>query len=103
MISSSSFLVLFVFLVAASSLGRSSPEEQLQGKFDTRDGSRCVWFELRKSKGAHVFVTACHCKDGQRGRQSFSCEYEGPVENCDVYQRNPKEFYNNVATALQSE
>lgn len=108
-IANRSSLLALLFLLAAV-LAQSSPEEQLQGKFDTKDGSRCVWFELRKSgnrngKGGerrNVFVTACHCKSADGSRQSYSCEYDGAMEECEVYQRSPKEFYDYIAAALQS-
>ena len=103
-----SLLVLFL-LAAGPAVTLSSPEEQLQGKFDTSDGSRCLWFELRKSGGGggserrNVFVTACHCKNEDGGRQSYSCEFDGAMEQCEEYKRSPKEYYGYVAAALQSE
>lgn len=94
---------LFLLLAAAGALFvHCSPQEQLQGKLETMDGSVCVWFELRKSGRGNVFVTACHCKDADGHRHSYSCEYDGPMEECEVYQSSPTDFYNRVATSLQS-
>lgn len=92
--------VVFLLLTAAAGLIYCSPEEQLQGKFETRDGSVCVWFELRKSGRGNVFVTACHCKNADGQRQSYSCEYDGPMEECEAFKSDPREFYNTVATSL---
>lgn len=98
-VASSLFPVLLLLTVAAQS--SSADPEQLQGKMETRDGSMCVWFELRKSGRGNVFVTACHCKDAERHRQSYSCEFDGPMQECQEYQSSPKEFYGMVATSLQ--
>ena len=68
---------------------------------ETKDGSLCVWFELRKSGRGNIFVTACHCKDAEGNRHSYTCEYDGPMEECEEYQRSPKEFYTLVAETLQ--
>ncbi len=93
---------LFLLLTAAS-LVLCSSEEQLQGKMETRDGSQCVWFELRKSGRGSVFVAACHCRDEGGDRQSYSCEYEGPMEECEqLLNITKKEFYDMVANSLQS-
>lgn len=94
-----------LLLITAGAVLLSSAEQdldQLQGKMETRDGSMCVWFELRKSGRGNVFVTACYCKDVQGHRHSYSCEYDGPMEDCHQYQNSPKEYYNMVATSLQS-
>lgn len=96
--------LFLLFLVAAVLVATSLAEEQqLQGKMETGDGSLCVWFELRKggSRG-NVFVSACHCKDAEGHRHSYSCEYDGPMEDCEEYQHSPKEFYDIIASSLQS-
>ena len=93
----------FALLLADAALSSSTQADgQLQGKMETRDGSMCVWFELRKSGRGNVFVTACHCKDAEGHRHSYSCEFDGPMQECQEYQTSPKEFYNMVATTLQS-
>lgn len=94
--------LLLLLLAAGVLFVHCSPQEQLQGKLETKDGSMCVWFELRKSGRGNVFVTACHCKDEDGHRHSYSCEYDGPMEDCEVYQSDPKDFYNIVATSLLS-
>ena len=93
-------LLLLIFL-SVLALIQCLQEGQLQGQYETKDGSICVWFELRKSKGVHIFATACHRKNEQGGRQSYSCEYGGPMEECDIYQTNPKDFYSMVAAHLK--
>lgn len=97
-----SFFLTFTLLLTAAVLTPCSPQEQMQGKFDTSDGSKCVWFELRKSGSRNVFVTACHCKSEEGARQSYSCEYDGPMTECELYQTSPNEFYSQVATSIQS-
>ena len=94
--------IFYFFILLASAMALlSGAQEQLQGKMETRDGSACVWFELRKSDKGNVFVTACHCRDAQGNRQSYSCEYEGPMHECQAYQASPRDFYTMVATSLQ--
>lgn len=92
-------LTLFLLVLTAS---LCSAEDPLQGKMETKDGSQCVWFELRKSGRGSVFVTACHCKDEAGNRQSYSCEYDGPVEDCEAFRNSPKEFYKMVSASLKS-
>ena len=97
---------LLLLLTAAVCLcpgpGLCSVDEQLQGKMDTQDGSQCVWFELRKSGRGSVFVTACHCRDEGGNRHSYSCEYDGPMDDCEEFRKSPKDFYEMVAVLLQS-
>ena len=95
-------LILALFLLVAGATSSQEAEDQVHGKFEGRDGSMCVWFELRKSERGNIFVTACHCKNKEGGRQSYSCEYDGPMGECDVYRRSPVEFYDSIANALQS-
>lgn len=95
-------LFFALLLAGVARLSSTQPDEQLQGKMETRDGSMCVWFELRKSGRGNVFVTACHCKDAEGHRHSYSCEFDGPMQECQDYQSSPQEFYNMVATTLQS-
>ncbi len=63
-------ILLISLIVLVHSLGPDQPN----GKYETEDGSACVWFELRKSERGCMFVTACHCKDGDGHRQSYSCD-----------------------------
>ena len=96
-----SFFLLAATLSLAIQGALALSDNQPNGKYETRDGSVCVWFELRKSDRGAVFVTACHCKDAEGHKQSYSCEYNGPIEECDTYQSDPKGFYNMVAAHLQ--
>jgi hypothetical protein len=98
------FLALFFTGLALTTLAGQDDHQgpQLQGKMETSDGSMCVWFELRKSGRGNVFVTACHCKNAQGHRQSYSCEFDGAMQECQEYQKSPKDFYSMIATSLQS-
>ncbi len=90
-------ILLLSLIVLVHGLGPDQPN----GKYETEDGSACVWFELRKSERGRMFVTACHCKDGDGHRQSYSCEYSGSMEECSAYQTNPRDFYSLVETQLK--
>lgn len=65
----------------------------LNGHFETPDGSRCTWFELRKSSTSNTFTTACMCKDQNGKTQGYTCQYEGDVQDCQGYQQSPVDFY----------
>ena len=84
--------ILFTILATAVSVD-SNTSTLLNGHFETADGSRCTWFELRKSPTKNTFTTACMCKDQKGKTQSYTCQYEGDVQDCQGYQQSPVEFY----------
>ena len=84
--------ILFTILATAVSVD-SNTSTLLNGHFETADGSRCTWFELRKSPTKNTFTTACMCKDQKGKTQSYTCQYEGDVQDCQGYQQSPVDFY----------
>lgn len=97
-------IVSFFLLLSATVYGRDSAtqymEDQNHGKFESQDGSKCVWLELRKGDRGNVLVVACHCKNDQGNGQSYDCQYNGPFEECDIYRDYPREFYNSLIQEL---
>ena len=68
----------------------------LNGQFETADGSKCTWFELKKSSSMNTLTTACMCKDASGKGQSYSCQYEGDLRECHEYKHSPRDFYEEV-------
>lgn len=65
-------------------------------KFDSRNGSECVWTEQMDRERGLTFLVACYCKDAEKQRQRYLCQYDGPVEDCDAYMNDPEEFHTSV-------
>ena len=79
------------------------PPHQTHGNFETSDGSKCVWFEMRQKREETILTNACHCKNEQGETQSFSCQYEGDLTNCDAYKANSKELFMKIMNRIKGE
>ena len=91
--SSQRLTAVLLTILATAVLVDSNTSTTLNGHFETADGSRCTWFELRKSSTKNTFTTACMCKDQKGKSQSYTCQYEGDVQDCQGYQESPIDFY----------
>lgn len=70
------------------------------GHFETADGSKCTWFELKKSSSMNTLTAACMCKDATGKGQSYSCQYEGDLRECHEYKHSPRDFYEAVVQRI---
>ena len=96
--------LLFVLLaVQLISLSRTDLENTTHGSFESKDGSKCLWFELRQKKTETAFTLACHCKSEDGEVQSFSCQYEGRIMECPAYEQDSRHVYEKIAKYISGE
>ena len=96
--------LLFVLLaVQLIPLSRAGLDNTTHGNFESKDGSKCLWFELRQKKTETIFTLACHCRSEDGEMQSFSCQYEGNLMECPAYEQDSRQVYEKMAKYISGE
>lgn len=96
------FLLAVFLLVFLSPTGVQPDTPNTHGHFETKGSDVCVWFELRDSIGQELsFIIVCKCTSAAGMKQSYSCSFKGPVEECSTYHTDSTKFYEEIAVSLK--
>ena len=77
---------------------------QMKGDFTTKGGSRCKWEETHYQGPDTSILLHCTCKNKDRERMEYSCEYFGDPSRCSKLkvQGGAERFYHGMAYFLSS-
>ncbi len=92
---------LIVILHSPTILAESN-KSRVQGSFEGKDGSKCVWFEIRPKATETELTTACHCRSRDGDMQTFSCRYEGDLSKCPAYKEDSRLLYETITSRIAS-
>ena len=94
-------LACILLTLALVTVTDSQPGTVPTGRFKMSEGSSCTWFEVRKNRTKTLLGMACVCRNEEGKSQGYSCQYEGNLEDCKDYQKDPRSFFKDVVKTMR--
>ncbi len=96
-------LVLALVFAASQVEGRRDSYHGPHGHKDFSDGSQCAWAEMDQSATKSNLAMGCTCQTEAGKTQSYTCQYQGELDNCPAWKEDPQVFLGGLVDQLAGE